>query len=196
MSSKELSTSEREVLELGIKFCPYPPSVNYFQCLKDMRAFNRRMRLKEFFVDEDDKDKQDMAPPWMRKERVSNFTPPKNRETNLDSYLDLINNETLRLLKTNSDQDWNNLTDLQRQALEAMQKNKELTIKSADKGGALTVMDTEKYNEAIRSMLGDERFYKEVEEDLNPIFERDVDKTVSEMQCLRSIDNNGYGKVQ
>ena len=173
------------MLELGIKFCPYPSSINYFQCLKDMRGFNRRMRLKEFFVDMEGEESQ--IPPWMKNEKVSNFTPPKNRETNLDSYLDVTNKETLKLLKTNSDEEWHNLTDLQRQALESMRKNKEIIIKSADKGGALTVMDTAKYNEAIMSMLGDGKFYIEVEEDLNPVFERDVDKTVSEMQCLGFI---------
>ena len=188
MSSKELSAHEKEVLELGIKFCPYPSSVNYFQCTKDMRAFNRRMRLKEFFADSEDRENQN--PPWMKNPKVSNFTPPKNRETNLDSYLDLVNSDTLKLLKTNNDEDWHNLTESQRQALEKLRKNKDLTIKSADKGGALTVMDTSGYNEAIVDMLGDKRFYKEVEEDLNPVFERDVDKIVSTMQCL------GYVSIQ
>ena len=146
------------------------------------------MRLREFFVDTEER--QSHKPPWMKNERVSNFTPPKNRETNLDSYLDLTNNETLKLLKTNSDEDWHNLTEGQRQALEGLKKNKGLTIKSADKGGALVVMDTEKYNEAIVEMLGDDRFYEEVQEDLNPIFEKDVDKLVSEMQC------SGYVSIE
>ena len=90
-------------------------------------------------------ERENNRPPWMKNEKVSNFTPPKNRETNLDSYLDLTNNETLKLLKTNSDEDWHNLTECQRKALEGLKKNKDLTIKSADKGGALVVMDTAKY---------------------------------------------------
>ena len=148
MSSKNLSAHEKEVLQFGIKFSPYPSTVNTFQCLKDMRAFNRRMRLREFFIDSEKCEEEEG---WMKTKKASAFTPPKNRETNLDSYLDIVNGETMKLLKIDSDAEWKNMSENQKHALEDLKKNKDITIKPADKGGALTVMDTEKYNEAIVS---------------------------------------------
>ena len=90
---------------------PIPDKINTFQCLKDIRAFNRRMRLKEFFVDSENRER---PPEWMKESKNSTFSPPKNRETNLDSYLDIVNGDTLKLLNINSDSEWSNLTNHQK----------------------------------------------------------------------------------
>ena len=68
MSSKSLSAHEEEVLKLGIKFSPYPSTVNTFQCLKDIRSFNRRLRLKEFFLDSGTREEQ---PNWIKTKKAS-----------------------------------------------------------------------------------------------------------------------------
>ena len=156
-----------------------------FQYMKDSRAFNRRMRLKEYFVDSEEQEKQ---PGWMKNSRKpSAFSPPRNRETNLDSYLDLVNGETMNLLKIKSDEGWENLTQHEKQALERLRSDKGLTIKPADKGGALTVMDTSDYEEGIVQMLSDDKFYKHVENDLNPEFEKEVNKVINVMSAFGHI---------
>ena len=59
------------------------------------------MRLKEFSIDSPPAEPR---PEWMKEKKPSHFTPEKNRETHLDSYLDLITTDTLNLLKINSDE--------------------------------------------------------------------------------------------
>jgi hypothetical protein len=125
------------------------------------------MRFKEFFVDNrgpdsgdpdwggpdgersdggpegggpDSKASNRRGPAWFRKP-PSRFTPHKNRETNLDSYLDLISSETIKLLKTKNDLNSQNLNETQREALEKLIKDKDIVCKPADKGGLLIVID-------------------------------------------------------
>jgi hypothetical protein len=155
LSSKILTAYEISVLSLGIKFCPYPTKINMFNYLKDMASFSRRMRLKEFFVDAQPSEK---PPEWMKKTKGSSFTPPKHRDAHLDSYLDLINAETIKLLKIDSDSNWENMSPSQREALEKLKQDKSIIIKPADKGGALTIIDRVVYEKAILGMLQDEKF--------------------------------------
>ena len=185
LSKRDLTGHEEEVLKKGIKFCPYPEKINTFQYMKDLKAFNRRMRLKEYFVDSKERD---MQPEWMKNnKKQSVFTPPRNRETNLDSYLDMINSETMDLLKINSDKHWENLTEHEKLALEKLRRDKGLIIKPADKGGALTVMDTPGYEEGILKMLSDGKFYKQVENDLNHEFKKEVNNVIKVMNAFGHI---------
>jgi hypothetical protein len=196
LSSYELSPSEKEVLSLGIKFCPYPKKINIFNYFKDITAFSRKLRLKEFFVD--DEKPRESVPNWIKNHKKSKFTPPKNCEVHLDSYLDLVASETMNMLKINSDEKYENMNESQRAALEKIMKNKDIIIKPADKGGLLVVMDKKDYEEAILEMLKDEKFYKEVKEDLNPGFEDDVENCINDMKREKVItdDEAAYLKNQ
>lgn len=57
-----------------------------------------------------------------------------------------------------------NLTRDQREALNQLAWNKELTIKSADKGGAVVVMDTSLYIQEANRQLSNNKYYKEITE--------------------------------
>jgi hypothetical protein len=179
LSDHKLSQAEKQVLQLGLKFAPYPSGMNMFGCLKDITAFQRRMRLKEFFHDSETTEK---PPDWLKQKKNSNFTPPKHRESNLDTYLSLVASDTLKLLKTNTDKDFHNLTEDQEIALKTLMENKKIIVKAADKGGSLVVMNHEDYKEAILDMLKDEKFYREVNQDLNPGFEDGIAKCIDEMK--------------
>jgi hypothetical protein len=67
LSSKELTPSQKEVCCFGIKFCPYPVKINMFNCFKDIAAFCRRMRLKEYFLNSEPNER----PEWMKANRSS-----------------------------------------------------------------------------------------------------------------------------
>lgn len=87
LSDHPLSAHEEEILKKGIKFCPFPKNVNIFQYVTEISAFQRRMRLREFFIDVGNKEQKSE---WMKTKKTSVFTPLKHREANLDAYLDLV----------------------------------------------------------------------------------------------------------
>ena len=55
LSEVNLSQGEINLLSRGLKFAPIPPRVNQFELKKDLEAFARRLRLKEFFYNSDEK---------------------------------------------------------------------------------------------------------------------------------------------
>ena len=197
MSSKMLNTHEEDILKKGIKFSPYPAKINMYQYVQELSAFQRRMRLREFFVDTDSKEE---TPEWMRVKKKSTFTPTKGRECNLDTYLEQVTTDTLKLLRVNSDANCENLTGKEREALEVLRKEESIVIKPADKGGALVIMDKVDYDEAVLKMLSDGNFYTESKEDLNSGFEKIVDVKINELRTdgyisFKEADSRGVGNV-
>ena len=114
LSDHKLTNYEREILELGLKYCPSPKTFNMYETIKDLAAFNRRMRLKEFFLDSQ---KPDETLIWMKQRKNSTFTPMKNREPNLEIYLNMISKDTSQLLRLPTDNNYDNLSLNHREAL-------------------------------------------------------------------------------
>ena len=54
ISNVPLSSDERDLLSRGLSFCPRPSQINRFQLEEDTRQFFRRIRLKEFFYNEEE----------------------------------------------------------------------------------------------------------------------------------------------
>ena len=69
LSSKKLSTTEKTLLNKGLKFTPTPPIGNPEQLNEDLKEFNRKLRLAEYFDCTEDTDislvrnKSDFIPP-------------------------------------------------------------------------------------------------------------------------------------
>lgn len=186
LSDATLTGSEMELLKLGIKFCPSPSRVDYFRVFKDVTAFCRRMRLREFFVDAP---ALPPMPKWKKGMKNSHFNP-KNREANLETYLDLVSTETINLLKTNSDEHLKNMDLNKREALEKLKKNKNIILKNADKGGALVILNINHYNEAILQILSNKEYYEEQESDQNLKYTEEVFQLTDEMRKNQLISDD------
>ena len=74
---KQLSDSEVTLLNKGLKFTPTPPIGNAEKLTEDVKEFNRKLRLVEYFDGTEDKDK-----PLVRNK--SNVIPPSERNEALD----------------------------------------------------------------------------------------------------------------
>ena len=81
----------------------------------------------------------------------------------------------------------NNLTNDQRSVLLRLSCDKNIVIKLADKGGALVIMDSNKYNEACLQQLTDNEYYEEIEHDPNTEYRQVIDSTVDKMSAAESI---------
>jgi hypothetical protein len=125
-----LSTEEKKVLELGLKFTPTPTTINTFKLMSDLLSFNRRLRLKEFFFGIE----SPWQASWMKQTSRRGFEPPHNREPALENYIEKVNQEILDQLKSNVEKNHPNISDSERKALNDLKSNKQIIVKPADKG--------------------------------------------------------------
>ena len=84
-------------------------------------------------------------------------------------------------IKKNESKFWNNLSDDQRKALIHLSNNKSITVKPADKGGAIVIMDTEKYEMECLKTLSDPNFYEELPSVPNPEYRDTIDGTIDDL---------------
>ena len=144
-----------QVLQKGLKFTPTPEKCNPHELESDIQEFIRKIRLAEFFDGEDDTD-----PSLVRNK--SDFIPPKQRNLALEKFASNINNypRTQRDIKIKS-----NITNDERKAMRELANDKSIVIKEADKGGAVVIMDSEKYKQLVNGMLNDTNYYEKLHGD-------------------------------
>ena len=122
--------------------------------------FYRRLRLKEFFYDSEESDGEEYQPNPFRRWK-KRWTPLKNWETALESYIQALNEsvkESLHQKRINKD----NLTREERGALKSLRNQVltgEIVIKPADKGSATVVMSHDDYVAEARRQLTREEHY-------------------------------------
>ena len=124
----------------------------------------------------------------------SNFTPPRNRDPVLDSYIDHLSKQSLSGNNSQS-----NLSRNERQALRDLTDDPSIIIKEADKGGAFVIMDTTFYKTKMDKMLSNESTYKKLpqskEGDAKKVIEKFVKKysrslTEEEQKYIAAFDMN------
>ena len=153
-----LTEAQINLLAKGKGFCPVQKNFNFFQLIRDTKEYTRRCRLLEYFSDTEPNSGPNIPAKLYVK---SNWTPPSGRNAALDLYCDnfeksvLLSNNTISQHKVKD-----NLPALERKALYSLMNNPNLTIREADKGGSLVVMDTNQYNNAILSILANPTLYK------------------------------------
>ena len=167
-----MSETERNVLELGLTFCPSQKNYNKEQISLDFFQFIRRLRLREYFFvnkgltsnQSDDTIDERYNLKW--KEKNSEWYPDYvkyNRSEGLETFISNVTKDINSLLKDKERKFWNNLTASQREAILELSKDDSIIIKPADKGGAIVIMDSEDYK---KGCLQIKEFYEEFYEEL------------------------------
>ena len=82
LSSCSLSTDEISVLSRGLTFCPTPRHINWPEVSADIYDFSRRMRLAEYFFDENNNTHtaNEHDTPFHNKSTWSPPPPPRTTE--------------------------------------------------------------------------------------------------------------------
>ena len=152
LSTKMLNNTQIDILSLGLKFTPTPQISNKPEIIDDISEFCRRLRLAEKFYGHEDNDESIVK-------NKSDFRPKKGVNRALDDFCDHISNfpntiQNTRTVKSNfSKEKWIELNNLR--------NDKTITIKQADKGSAVVVMDTTHYIDLVQQMLNDQNFYEQ-----------------------------------
>ena len=77
-----------------------------------------------------------------------------------------------------------------------LSSDKNIVIKPADKGGALVIMDSNKYNEACLKQLTDNEYNEETEHDPNTEYRQVIDSTIEKMSAADLITDFESAKMK
>ena len=172
LSTVTLSQDENQLLARGLSFCPTPRNINWTEVRADFHEFSRRMRLLEYFHDYPP---QTNLNPFRTK---SNWTPPPHRDPALDTFLDVVEHDLLKL-KPAPVRD--NLTTRERHACKMLSRRSDIVIKSADKGSGTVVMDRDWY-------INDTKFYKLLDNDVTTDTQKRILKYTERMNRDKIIN--------
>ena len=179
LSNHILQPAEVDVLSRGLNFCP-TTKLDPFTLASDTEEFIRRLRLKEFFHDREHTQSQTTSQPgqYNAKNKESTWTPPEGRNQHLDIYAEALRRTVNAHIIKNERQTKHNITKPQRNAICALKKNRDIVIKSADKGGAIVIQNTTDYcNEAYRQ-LNNQEHYTPLQADPTKAHSRELNKLI------------------
>ena len=185
LSSSSLSADEISVLARGLTFCPTPRHINWSEVSADIYDFARRMRLSEYFFDENSNTPTDNEhdTPFHNK---STWNPPNDRERALNTFLDAVKLDiTTGKPKTIHD----NLTATERQAIHQLKQRQDIIIKPADKDSGTVVMDKTWYIDECNRQLTATKFYRLLNEDITADIQKRVTFYVDRMHNDKLIND-------
>ena len=159
-------------LSKGLKYTPTPRS-NTIETENDIHNFTRKLRLTEYFANENDITYNDIT-----------FTPPRNRNKKLDIVVDYLNNQNFDKTASKNKSD---ISKNEWEAIKSLKENDSIVIKEADKGGAVVVMNKTHYYSMVVKILQDEVTYKKT----NEYCDKKVSKTLKSLLSNLAIV---YGK--
>ena len=184
LSSVDLTEEQTQLLACGPKFCPTPGSYDEVQLLDDVKEGLRRVRLREFWFDED---APAQLPTSFKFYKKTHWEPPKDR----DQALEAFSSSVITKVTSHSSQppQHQNLSKNTRKAmtdLKQLVKDRIIRISPADKGGAVVVQDFHQYYDEAMRQLSNTHHYENLSSDPTG----DIAKTSNEL--LRELHAQGY----
>ncbi|XP_077149379.1 uncharacterized protein LOC143811948 [Ranitomeya variabilis] len=196
ISDYTLTPSELTVLQRGLSFCPTPPW-GKFRLDQDLQCFFRSIRLKTHFgLQQDPLTRNttlqipELSISMVGLRNVSSFNPPRGYHTT-ETYIDLTQKDINQVLEQHSKGAFptrNNISDLEKQAIQSLKSNKHITIKPADKGGAIVIMNQTDYIREIKNPLSDVPTYKRITHDPTSDIKRKIESTLNRYLTSNTID--------
>lgn len=122
LSSVQLTQDEVNLLARGLKFCPTPRHINSPEFSADIADFIRRLRLREYFHNDDNNASDNTTNPFRVK---STWTPQPGRDPSLDAFANTIERTLLNSQPTKMR---DNLTKRERKAIKRLIKRDDIII--------------------------------------------------------------------
>lgn len=128
--------------------------------MQDYFMFDRKLRLRYHFADKD-KDQQP-PPPQSIIKPSKGWTPPSTQDINFDNYRNVTCQSLISSLSSTPDHRKQrfNLKKNERSSIKSLQDNKDITIKPADKGGAIVILNTTDYITECMRQLSNKDHYR------------------------------------
>ena len=158
ISSYELNDSEISLLAKGRKFCPTPLYNDLLGLKVDIIEFARKLQLKELFGSNHSAGNGDNLNMSILK-KTGTFIPSDDKESFLYKCVYDMKKLANELTDFKVEPPTSNISSRERMAMTRLSKNRNLTIKSADKGGGIVVMDSAFYKKKVEDHLNDATTY-------------------------------------
>ena len=205
LSNKDLDSDSIDVLSRGLTFCPTPREPNMVDLVNGLDKMVRTMRYRAHFakIKEDQKYNRrsskytNPSSDTQKPEYPVSLKPykdqPKRKDpgpTNVDLIEAYYKATKFSLLRTKVKKcQGNNLTKGQYTALKNLRADKEITIKKADKGSAVVVMNTLDYIKEAERQLSDLSTYMPLDEDtISPKVRTETEQAIEYMSALGYIN--------
>ena len=160
LPNKILTTEQTLILNKGLSFYPSKTKINKIKFFKDSEEFIRKVRLMEYHQYSDKHPTKET--PFM-KPQSSNCTPPSGRNVHVDSFVDTARKQCNFFLISNHPTQISNINNNEKHSLNELAKDNSVTIKEADKGGAIVLFNTCDYINGCENLVSDTRNYKNVQ---------------------------------
>lgn len=184
LTSTHISQTEKQVLQKGLNFVPVRPHhTDTTEIHDDYTAFRRRALLRLHFSHSSTQD----IPPQDRLKNPSDWTPPPHSKP-IAGYLHKLGKAYKTGIQTQRLSVPDNLTPNLRKALQQLRNKPHITIKPADKGGAVVTMDTHAYIQSCEDHLHSDSYRPFTDSD-QPIREA-TKKCILELRNLNMIKEN------
>ena len=177
------------LLNRGLNYCITPSKVNVTELLIDIDKFVRKMLWREFFYDQPSDEKR--KEPIVKNEKTN---LPKKHKTpeKLKMFLHATTSDLLDTKTRNKVH--NNLPPEELEALKQLielQKNRVITIKPADKGAGIVILEFDDYIKSCYDHLGDTQ--KQPDDTLESYYE-EIDDTFLEKakDTITKLIQEGY----
>ena len=205
ISKSTLSSHEMSLLEKGLNFCPSTKDVDTEELLDDAFAYCRKLRLKHYFDNSADAEKnidelqKDEEEPLVQDERcpmVSTYknpyfnSPAQYTPPNLEKFIAATKTSIADLISKPSPRN-TNMTSSERDTMASLKKRSDIVITSADKGGKVVVMDKVAYIKECENQLKNPEFYTKIDTDPT---EEIVDEIKTEVSNM--LDKNLISKKE
>ena len=157
LSGFKFTKAEYKILSYNLNFVPTPSSINKSDMARDIKKFDRKIRLRDHFGD---------TPQIKQIYKSSSTWVPKNTHYTVRTFLEDFSRKMETELKTQVPKSGRNpIKNLSKEELEALDHLKtmdDLVITKADKGGAVVLQNVTNYIKEAKRQLNDVNFYKKV----------------------------------
>ena len=160
-SSIILTTSQKSLLSKGFKFVPSRRTVDIGKLIPDIKTWERRMRLREYFFDDKDQD-QDQDQEYSKFKKSSDWTPISGRDRWLDMYVEQVRDDIIKGLGKDFKL---NITNNEGKTLREFLHDDYIVIQPSDKSSCVVIMNRSDYETGVCDELKDNGTYKEIKED-------------------------------
>ena len=151
--------------------------------MDDLYSFCRKLKLKGYLYGGDtttNKIQQEERCDLKTKLPNRYFDPNHETPLNLQWFISIVKKEVAELLKKPNYQQ-SNLTSDEKLKLRYLSENRNLTIKGADKGGKIVIMDTADYFKHCKLFLNDREFCEKSHANPTLIYTEEVQQKNDDM---------------